>query len=135
MSLKSLVNLNFPRAERRTVHGPTVVTIVRSSSFWCELLEVERRDWLRSAQPRSESSTTTRVTRDGAGRAGGAGREVLATTFGWGMRGMVSIVVAAGSATRGATAASGTTIKIAAIHAGSAPRGDSVSRRPRPSTP
>src|SRR5512145_2063240 len=120
MSLKSFVNWNFPKAERRIVHGPTVVTMVRSSSFWCVLLEVERRDWLRSEQPRSVSSTTTPVTRDGAGRPGGerAGRGVRATTFGWGTRGIVSIVTAAGSATRGATAASGTTTAIAAIHAG-----------------
>src|SRR5512145_1208226 len=139
MSLKSFVNWNFPKAERRTVHEPTVVTIVRSSSFWCVLLEVERRDWLRSEQPRSVSSTTTPVTRDGTGRAsgegaGGAGRGARTTTFGLGTRGIVSIVTAAGSATRGATAASGTTTAIAAIHAGTADFGDSVSRRRRASS-
>src|SRR6266550_7067750 len=123
MSVKSSLNSNLPTEDSLMVQFPSV-KLIETSSFSIDVLVCE---WgVSPEQPRSESVTTRRV--------GCAARRFVET--GAGTRGIVSILFdsPAGSATRGAAAASGTTTAIAAIQAGSAERGDNVSRQRRVSS-
>src|SRR2546425_2881159 len=121
MSVKSSLKLNFPSPSKLTAQRPTVILRVTTSPSPSWLCDERREPSL--LQPR-------RVSIPAAGRrdatAGAATRfEVRA---GEGSRGIVSreLMSDAGWATRGAAAASGTTTAIAAIHAGTADRADSV---------
>src|SRR6266849_10501430 len=115
MSVKSGVKVNFPVAENLMLHPPRFVKISRFS-FSSVVLELE---W--SVVPEQPFNVSTPARRTG---------RVADRPFGTGSAGVVSIELGAdaGSAIRGAAAASGTTTAIAASHAGRAARADSVSR-------